>query len=195
MKIKKLIVFGIFFIAAGYTKTHSQNIDINLLENINPVNPDAFIMRSLTNTTYALSAGIPAGIFIGGLIKKNREEQYKACEMGSSIIIAALSAQSLKWIFNRPRPSETYNTIYPYKVETGTSMPSGHTTIAFAAATSLSLQYKKWYVVIPAYTWAASVGYSRIYLGVHYPSDVLAGAVIGTASAFAGQWISKKIFR
>jgi membrane-associated phospholipid phosphatase len=56
--------------------------------------------------------------------------------------------------------------------EKGLSFPSQHTSFAFATATALSLQYRKWWVVVPAYTWAAMVGYSRLYLGQHYPSDV-----------------------
>lgn len=195
MKLKRLFALGIILFASGMIKTNSQNFDINVLNSINPVNPDAFVMRSLSNTAFPISAGITAGIFIDGFIKKNKEEQYKALELGSSVFIAALSAQSLKWIIDRTRPYEICNTVYPFKVEKGSSMPSGHTAVAFATATSLSLQYKKWYVIAPAYTWAASVGYSRLYLGVHYPTDVVAGAVLGTASAFAGRWISKKIFK
>lgn len=75
-------------------------------------------------------------------------------------------------------------------------MPSGHTSTAFATATSLSLAYPKWYVVAPSFVWAGAIGYSRMHLGVHYPSDVLAGAIVGSGSAYltykANQWINKK---
>jgi membrane-associated phospholipid phosphatase len=75
-------------------------------------------------------------------------------------------------------------------------MPSGHTSTAFATATSLSMAYPKWYVIIPSYAWASSVGYSRMHLGVHYPSDVFIGAIVGSGSAFlthkANQWLEKK---
>jgi membrane-associated phospholipid phosphatase len=43
--------------------------------------------------------------------------------------------------------------------------------------------------VVPAYTWASAVGYSRMHLGVHYPSDVLAGALLGAGSA----WVTYKL--
>jgi membrane-associated phospholipid phosphatase len=63
-------------------------------------------------------------------------------------------------------------------------------------STSLSVAYPKWYVIAPAYTWAAGVAYSRLALGAHYPSDVLAGAIIGSGSAWLNiklnQWLNKK---
>ena len=63
-------------------------------------------------------------------------------------------------------------------------MPSGHTSGAFATATALSLKYPEWYVIVPSYLWASSVGLSRMHLGLHYPTDVLAGAVLGAGSAY-----------
>jgi membrane-associated phospholipid phosphatase len=74
--------------------------------------------------------------------------------------------------------------VAPEFYESSASFPSGHTSIAFATATALSLKYPKWYVIAPASIWACSVGYSRMNLGVHYPSDVFAGAVLGAGSAF-----------
>ncbi|HSC36729.1 MAG TPA: phosphatase PAP2 family protein, partial [Chitinophagaceae bacterium] len=73
------------------------------------------------------------------------------------------------------------------------SFPSGHTSSAFAMATSISMSYPKWYVIAPCYLWAGTVGVSRIVLGVHYPSDVLAGALVGMGSAYvtnrATRWL------
>ena len=75
-------------------------------------------------------------------------------------------------------------------------MPSGHTSSVFATATSLSMAYPKWYVVVPSFVWAGSVGYSRMHLGVHYPSDVIIGALVGSGSAIltrkANQWLNSK---
>ncbi|HEU4788615.1 MAG TPA: phosphatase PAP2 family protein, partial [Flavobacterium sp.] len=52
------------------------------------------------------------------------------------------------------------------------------------------------YVIAPSFLWAGAVGYSRMYLGVHYPTDVLAGAIVGSGSAFLcyklNKWINKK---
>ncbi len=64
------------------------------------------------------------------------------------------------------------------------SWPSGHATIAAAIASTLAFQHQEWYVIAPAAFWAAAVGGSRMWLGVHYPSDVLTGWAIGFGSAW-----------
>lgn len=61
------------------------------------------------------------------------------------------------------------------------SFPSGHTAASFAAATAIYAINRKW--GIAAYILATVMGFSRLYLGVHFPTDVLAGALVGTAAA------------
>jgi membrane-associated phospholipid phosphatase len=63
------------------------------------------------------------------------------------------------------------------------SMPSGHASMAAALATSWSLSHPYWYVIAPGATWAASVALSRVWLGVHYPSDIVVGLALGAAIA------------
>ena len=58
------------------------------------------------------------------------------------------------------------------------SFPSGHTSGAFAIATGLALYFPQFAYV--AYLWAALIGFSRVTLGVHFPSDTLAGALMGS---------------
>ena len=88
--------------------------------------------------------------------------------------------------------------VHAYSHEGSPSFPSGHTATAFALATSLSVKYPKWYVIAPSALWACSVGVSRMNEGVHYPSDVLAGAAIGAGCAvvniYVNKWLNKWLF-
>jgi undecaprenyl-diphosphatase len=126
----------------------------------------------------------------------HKNTEFKSYKVAGSVIIAAVATEGLKIIINRERPYIRYPMdIHPYDhKETAQSFPSAHTSLAFATATSLSLECKKWYIVVPAFIWATGVGYSRLYEGEHYPSDVLAGAVTGAGSAWLSRWLNKKIF-
>ncbi len=69
------------------------------------------------------------------------------------------------------------------------SFPSGHTGNAFAVAMALTLMMKKKSVAIPAFILAFLIGISRLYLCVHYPTDVLAGIVVGCLCGVGGYFI------
>ena len=188
------ITVGCFFKASTGS---AQNVDINLLKSINPQNPNSGIMRGFTNSAFPVGAAVPFAQLVAGYINNDKKLQYKGWETVGSLAITVVVGEGLKYAINRQRPYTTYpDAVHPYDAsETGKSFPSGHTAIAFATATSLALEYKKWYVVVPAYLWAAGVGYSRLYQGEHYPSDVLAGAVVGVGSAWLSNWLTKKVFK
>src|SRR5205085_11352088 len=115
-----------------------------------------------------------------GLSKNDQELKTKSCQAGAAFLASAILVSGLKIVIKRPRPFETYpDLIYKKAKGGGYSFPSGHTTTAFATATSLSMAFPKWYVIIPSYSYALAVGYSRMYLGVHYPTDVIAGMLLG----------------
>jgi undecaprenyl-diphosphatase len=100
-----------------------------------------------------------------------------------------LSSTVIKSIVQRSRPChdvdgipfvEHINLLVP--CGSGFSFPSSHAVNNFAAATFFTYYYRKWWCVF--FLFAVAVSYSRIVIGVHYPSDVLGGAIIGTIIAF-----------
>lgn len=109
--------------------------------------------------------------------------------MVGGFIVSTIITRGMKIVIPRARPFITYPYIIKRDVGGGNSFPSGHTSAAFCTATSLSLLFPKWYVIAPCYLYAATVGFARMYQGVHYPSDVLAGAIVGAGSA----WLAFKV--
>lgn len=164
----------------------SQNLDIKLLRQINEHRNTHLdgTFKTISNSVSPISVGVPILIFGTGLIEKNQELEQKGLVVAESFLVTTLVATGLKHAVNHTRPYETYPDIQKLSAGGNSSFPSGHTSDAFSMATSLSLEFPHWYVIAPSYTYAALVGYSRMHLGVHYPSDVLAGALVGAGSAF-----------
>ncbi|OGP81379.1 MAG: hypothetical protein A2Y95_05810 [Deltaproteobacteria bacterium RBG_13_65_10] len=89
----------------------------------------------------------------------------------------------LKTFFDRVRPCNAFGDVRLLIGCPGSSsFPSGHATNAFSAATLLASFYG-WRIGVPSLLLAGLIGYSRVYVGVHYPFDVLASAVVGSAWA------------
>ncbi len=189
----------IFSVVIGFSvSVFSQNADINLLKSLNTDRNTSLdpTFKFVTNSVLPLMVVIPSGFISYALLRKDSASKTNAIIVCSSLVITGMITASLKYTINRDRPYNTYPFIQQVTPGGGPSFPSGHTSTAFALATSVSLACPKWYVVAPSFLWAGAVGYSRMDLGVHYPSDVLAGAVIGSGSAFLSyklnRWINKK---
>ena len=109
---------------------------------------------------------------------------------------ALVTNVALKPLVERLRPFIADPNLLPLvPIDDMSSFPSGHTTAAFGAATG-------WFLSLPD-TWrwrwtlfltAVLMGVSRMYVGVHYPTDVLAGAVVGIAAGFLANYVAKQIF-
>ncbi len=192
----KIVVLSLF-LAIGWTLTIGQNLDIRLLRDINLGRQEKLdgTFEFLSATTYYPCIGLPILIAVAGGATKNPVIRNKGIEMGLSIMMAEGIALGLKYTVKRKRPYETYPDVENQGVENDPSFPSGHTSAAFSLATTLSLNFPKWYVVAPAYAWASSVAYSRVDLGLHYPSDILVGALVGSGSSILCHYLNRKIFQ
>lgn len=186
--MKKLGILLLLSFVFGITN-YAQNIDIDLLRKINIERNTAldptFIF--ITNSVSPVGIATPILAFSAGIIANQPELTKKGIYIAETIVVSTFVTTSMKYAFKRERPFVTYPEIQKLTGAGNPSFPSGHTSEAFATATSVSLAFPKWYVIAPAYLWASAAGYSRMHLGVHYPSDVLVGALVGAGSAWLCQ--------
>lgn len=124
------------------------------------------------------------------------------CIIGAVLVGAIITNLTLKEAICRARPymsgdidiASWWNFIGA-PAESEFSFPSGHTTAAAAGAVSVCLCFKKLRFIIPAVLYAVIMGLSRNYLMVHYPTDVIAGLIVGTVGAVIAFCITKLIYR
>ncbi len=109
----------------------------------------------------------------------------------ATVVIGTLILAPLKIVIHRPRPYLTLHEVVPLEKEAGMSFPSGHSTRAFALAAVLSDGSVK---KLALYSYAALIAFSRMYIGVHYPLDVIAGGFIGWAVGKCTLRIENRIF-
>ena len=99
---------------------------------------------------------------------------------GLAVLFSFCFSESLKGIFNRPRPDDVLN-INALTEHNSSSMPSGHSAVSFTVFTILAYKYGYWCLFLG---FSSLVALSRVVLGVHYPSDLIVGGIIGVLSAF-----------
>ncbi len=199
MQKSSLICIAFVCLSGCILQTNAQNFDLSLLKKINARETGFknWYLEGVASSVTATSIGVPVSTYIIGLIKHDKQLQQDGIYMAGGYLLSAVLTQSIKRIVDRKRPFETYVFIIKRDDEDGgRSFPSGHTSAAFCTATELALRYRQWYVIVPSYLFASSVAWARMYQGVHYPSDVFAGALLGAGSAWLGwkfqQWRERK---
>lgn len=176
-----------------------SDLDSRLFRAINDTqNPDRNgFFEYLDVSSYPSFAAIPLGFLAIGTAADNhlavRTGMMSA--LGQAVTLGATFA--IKEVVSRQRPFEALEGVklkHQWSA-IGHSFPSGHSSQAFAIATVISLSYKDPAVTIPLFLWAGAIGYGRIYLGLHYPGDVLGGMIIGIAGGIAAWSLRKEIGR
>lgn len=145
----------------------------------------------------ALSVAGNAGavwlVLLGAIAAFGKKTARKAALAGLlALALGFASSEVVKEITMRPRPFAVLPDVRLLVVAPHSyAFPSGHTTSAFAAASGATLAARRLLGKTPAWGWgmlalAAAIAYSRLYVGVHWPTDVAAGVVLGLASGWAG---------
>lgn len=151
-------------------------------ENLRSGFTDAFF----TFVTHLGDAGV-VWILIGvGLLCSKKTRLWGWSLLFSLLFAYCIGDLVIKNIVQRSRPFTGLEIDLLIAAPTSFSFPSGHSGSSFASATALFLCNKKWGAA--ALVLAALIAFSRMYLFVHYPTDVLCGALLGVATAFAVHW-------
>ncbi len=137
-------------------------------------------------------------IIIVGLLWKGGKKGRIAVLLLIPVIVLSdqISASLIKPLVDRMRPCEAFESLGTVHMligmKTSASFPSSHAANSFAAAAFFAYFYPRWQWSY--FTIAALIAFSRVYVGVHYPFDVFAGALLGVACAyiviFPYKWIA-----
>lgn len=193
--MSKLII--LFLLTITFCAT-SQSLDFLMLKTINKNEYPGWdkTMRITSKSVYPAMVIAPGSLFLSGYLNDDKVMMRNGIKTGVAIGLNVLLTSGLKYSINRSRPFVQYPNDIVKRDNVGKySFPSGHTSSAFAMATAVTLSTKKWYVAVPTYAYACVVGYSRMRLGVHFPSDVLGGMIVGIGSSLLvfqiDKWLQK----
>jgi len=108
-----------------------------------------------------------------------RKEKLKLTHLSVASVTGTIFVYLLKYLIARPRPFVTYSDINKILFKLDPSFPSSHTFISFLCFTFLPKGMPKWFTYLSIIYLLVLIPVGSMYTGIHYPSDVLAGAVLG----------------
>lgn len=167
---------------------NTETLDIRAFRAIYEITDPVFVTtvqqaNVISKPVFLMAVPVSAALAAATRSSYDPTLRLAATQAGATALIYAL-----KGTVRRPRPYRGLEGI-EYRAQEHNpdrdpfSFPSGHAGMAFAIATSTALSYPEWYVIVPAYLWASATSVARVWHGVHYPSDIVTGAVLGAGAA------------
>lgn len=182
------------------TQSIENNFDIKLFRKIN--NYRTSFLDGFLNITdksmLPVSIALPVTLFAYGRWKNRSYDENTAVLIGVSETMNFLLTGGIKILVKRPRPYIALPNVYYKKTSPADkySFPSGHASTSFAISAMLTLRYPDSpEIYVPVYIWSLIVAYGRPYWGMHYPTDLFGGVVVGTLSSVAVYSLRKEIIK
>ncbi len=161
-----------------------------LFINVHLANPGTDVIMPLITSDTFLRILYGAGIAVLLWRGDKKARWYVLVSLVVLLATDQLASNLLKGIFARPRPCHVLFAVHLLvNCGAGYSMPSSHAANVFGQAVLFSLLFRqlRWYL----FSFAALVALSRVFVGVHYPSDILVGAILGAIIGYGGATASR----
>jgi undecaprenyl-diphosphatase len=140
------------------------------------------VLRFFAEDAQFFFMALLAGLFLARGKWTSRNARHGVIAAGLAAALGLAIAHGVTMIWDRPRPYEAHSGVHLFVSPSGDpSFPSDHATAAFAISVSLLLRSRR--IGLLALAMAVVLGVARVCVGVHYPGDVLGGALIGTTAA------------
>lgn len=178
--------------------------DAALTRDLNAIKSSAVTRSSqiVSDALYPLGIGVPAALYLAGVLNvfddrcsASPNAARAGVQIGTTMAAATAITLGLKQAFDRKRPYQAYPECITNRAsDSDPSFPSGHSAGSAALATSLSLVYPQWYVIVPSVGYALWTGFARMNLGMHYITDVMAGYAVGVGTALLVHAVREHLF-
>ncbi len=181
-------------------KSDPDNWDVHLFRTINN-NRSSFkdaVIPVFDKSVLPMMVLMPVTTYLYGRTYDKTYDENTGYLTGGAEVTNFIFTFAVKTIVKRDRPYKSLANVHKGENYTkdSYSFPSAHTSSSFSIATMFALRYPKYpQVYAPMFAWALIVGYGRPYLGMHYPSDVLGGAIVGAGSSILIYSLRSSLFK